>query len=269
MARRSAPFARMALDYPDHPKIAGLSDAAFRAHVEMILYARKYKTDGLIPKRIAKRFASAALSELLTNDDERPSLTQDGDGDYWLHDFAAWQETREEIDAKSQVNKVAGTKGAQKRWRNAKRNDSDSPSKTDSESIAEEETEEEIKDMSTRGVDVSAEFDQFWELYPRKDGKKRARDRFVAARKRASLEAILDGVRRYCTALPTDRSKIKMAEGWLSGDRWDDPAPVVAIRPGETGIAGGDVQQLAGGVTLQVVNGTRWYRAPDGRTWAE
>ena len=38
---------------------------------------------------------------------------------------------------------------------------------------------------------------------------------------------------------------------------------------GETGIAGGDVQQLAGGVTLQVVNGTRWYRAPDGRTWAE
>lgn len=165
MARRSAPFARIALDYPDHPKIAGLSDAAFRAHVEMILYARKYKTDGLIPRRIAKRFASAALSELLTNDDDRPSLTQDGDGDYWLHDFSAWQETREEIDAKSQVNKVAGTKGAQKRWRNAKRNDSDSPSKTDSESIAEIETEEETEEVpkgTSRAATRGRRLDPSW-----------------------------------------------------------------------------------------------------------
>lgn len=149
MARRSAPFARIALDYADHPKIAGLSDAAFRAHIEMILYARRYKTDGLIPKRIAKRFASAALSELLANDDDRASLTQDSDGDYWLHDFADWQETRAEIDAKSENNRTSGAKGAAKRWRNAKRvasgSDSETLPKTDSESIAETETETELE----------------------------------------------------------------------------------------------------------------------------
>ena len=48
MARRSEKFARLSLDYADHPKIVGLSDAAFRAHVELILYSRKYLTDGVI-----------------------------------------------------------------------------------------------------------------------------------------------------------------------------------------------------------------------------
>lgn len=86
--------------------------------------------------------------------------------------------------------------------------------------------EKEVKDTSTPSADTDAEFDQFWSLYPRKDGKKKARERFIAARKRAELETILEGVRRYCRALPADKSKIKMAEGWLSGDRWEDPEPV-------------------------------------------
>ena len=93
-------FARISLDYADHPKIAALSDGAFRAHVEMILWSRKYLTDGRIPKRFANRFGNPAgnpvgsspLDELLANDDRSPSLIELEDGDYMLHDYADHQE---------------------------------------------------------------------------------------------------------------------------------------------------------------------------------
>lgn len=121
MARRAGRFARIGLDYADHPKIARLSDAAFRAHMTMILYARRFTTDGRIPKQFAKQFAEQTLEELLTYDAGKPLLTQDGpDGDYWLHDFADWQETRAEIEEKSQVRRVAGAKGGRVRSQNAK-----------------------------------------------------------------------------------------------------------------------------------------------------
>ena len=48
MVRTVTLFAKFSLDYPDHPKIQGLSDAAFRAHVEMILWSHRNKTSGLI-----------------------------------------------------------------------------------------------------------------------------------------------------------------------------------------------------------------------------
>lgn len=35
--------------FADHPKIAGLSDAAFRLHVTAILYAARFETDGNLP----------------------------------------------------------------------------------------------------------------------------------------------------------------------------------------------------------------------------
>ena len=84
MARRSEKFARLSLDYADHPKIVGLSDAAFRAHVELILYSRKYLTDGVIGKQIAKRLLPHVLKELLNNDDEAPSLIALDNGDLSL-----------------------------------------------------------------------------------------------------------------------------------------------------------------------------------------
>lgn len=162
MARRSAPFARIALDYADHPKISGLSDAAFRAHVEMILYARKYKTDGLIPKRIATRFDSATLSELLTNDDSAPSLDLDADtGDYWLHDFTAWQESKEEIEQRSTVNRRSGQVGAKKRWRGAKRNGSETHSAALPETVAKRMAEEEEEiEINTSSEESDGRIDQ-------------------------------------------------------------------------------------------------------------
>lgn len=136
MARRGDLFARLSLDYADHPKIAGLSDGAFRAHVEMILYSRRYMTDGAIAKQIAKRWPEQVLSELLANDPATPSLGVNGDGSYQLHGFDEMQETRAEIEEKRRIRADAGRKGGLAKAKQT-------PSKTGSKNVPETETETE------------------------------------------------------------------------------------------------------------------------------
>lgn len=141
-------FARLALDYADHPKVVSLSDAAFRAHVEMILYARRYETDGRIPKRLAEtRWGTDSVSELLRNDPDTPSLVEQPNGDYLLYGYADMQETREEIAARRQVNAQNGRKGGRPRKTQAV-----SEPVTDSGTRKKAETETETEHSPTESV---------------------------------------------------------------------------------------------------------------------
>lgn len=112
-------FIRLDLDYPDHPKIMMLSDAAFRAHITLLTYARKYKTDGVIGNRVANRVASAwdtdVLAELQSNDEASPSLIRLPSGDFYLHGYEDMQETRAEIEARTSRNSRNGAKGGRPR----------------------------------------------------------------------------------------------------------------------------------------------------------
>ena len=111
MAKDTRLFARLDLDYADHPKIVALSDSAFRAHIEMILYARKYMTDGYIPNRVANRVGFESVSELLTNDEANPSLVKTEDGGYYLHGYEDMNETKAEIESRTRRNAENGKRG--------------------------------------------------------------------------------------------------------------------------------------------------------------
>ena len=134
-------FARLALDYFDHPKIAALSSDAIVAHLEMIVYARRYGTDGRIPNRIANRFGSVSLNELASNDPERPSIVIHDDGSVTVHDYSDYQETRDQIEARRQVNAENGRRGGRPANRTANRTGTQSVSDSGSETKAETETE--------------------------------------------------------------------------------------------------------------------------------
>lgn len=85
------------------------------------------------------------------------------------------------------------------------------------------------------GSDDDPQWRRFWDAYPRKDGKKAARAKWAAAVKKADPEVIITGAERYRDRMAredTPRQKIKMPEGWLNGERWEDervaigPAPI-------------------------------------------
>ena len=68
----------------------------------------------------------------------------------------------------------------------------------------------------------SAEFDDFWREYPKKEGKKPAFKAFTSALRRASYEDILAGVIRYKTSDKVRRGYIMLASRWLNEDHWED-----------------------------------------------
>jgi hypothetical protein len=78
------------------------------------------------------------------------------------------------------------------------------------------------------------EFEDFWNLWPNKVGKPAALKAFVSARKRAGLDAIVNGVFAYIRDKPPDRAWLNPAT-FLNQNRWDDqPAQVQHGRTQET-----------------------------------
>lgn len=86
-------------------------------------------------------------------------------------------------------------------------------------------------------VEHAKDFEIFWKAFPRKQGKQPALKRYLEARKRGvPAGVILAGAEAYARdQAGAERSKVKMAEGWLNSSRWDDdysePVLVVATHP--------------------------------------
>lgn len=152
MAKKSSNlFAKLELDYADHPKIASLSDAAFRLHVEMILYARKYETDGIIKNQVANRMGlrwdTDVLTELQTNDENSPSLQKLENGDFYIHGFTEVQETKAEIASRRATNAQNGKLGGRPR-KTQSVTEPLTESGTQNKAETETETETELKDKA-------------------------------------------------------------------------------------------------------------------------
>lgn len=102
--------------YPDHPKVVGLSDGAFRLNTSAICYCARFQTDGFIPKPLASKltpnFRNAHLGELT-----RAGLWKAEGGGYWVHDYLQWNRSRAQIEEARLLKSMAGKKGAEKRWR--------------------------------------------------------------------------------------------------------------------------------------------------------
>ena len=78
----------------------------------------------------------------------------------------------------------------------------------------------------SRGADAQqAEFDRWYDAYPRKVGRGQAEKGYRKARKLASAEVLLTGAKAYaelCRAKETDRDYIAHPATWLNGQRWRD-----------------------------------------------
>jgi hypothetical protein len=78
--------------FGDHPKVIGLSDRAFRAHVEGLVYCARYLTDGQVPK--AKGPVPRVAVEL-----ERAGLWSSTKRGWVIHDFLDYNPSKAEVEA--------------------------------------------------------------------------------------------------------------------------------------------------------------------------
>lgn len=107
------PYASFDDHFPDHPKIAPLSDAAFRLHVAGICYAARHLTDGIVPAvevpRLVRAYRKTSLAALTA---EAALWVPRPGGDYEIHDYLDWNLSR----AKVLERRENAAKLARKRW---------------------------------------------------------------------------------------------------------------------------------------------------------
>ena len=241
MARKRL-WAKFTLEFADHPKIAGLSDGAFRMLVEMILWSRQGLTDGFIPTAVAHRkwhtdsltdSGYESLNELCTNDLRSPSLSA-VEGGYLIHDFVEVQGSRESVERRSEKNRD----NVKARWeRNEVQTVDDSNTNRSAEN-REQRTEKEL--LATR-ADVRSVFDAFNDsLEARGVKKKKPTDTAVRAARlmldtdRHTVDQILRCI-EWVTAsdfwsttvlsLPTLRKKYDTLRLQAQRDQGTAPAP--------------------------------------------
>lgn len=114
--------------FPDHPKIIGLSDKAFRAHIQGLCYCGRFLTDGFIPLVAVKRLADdEAVQELFA-------------ASLWLHhsdgiiidNYLEHQTSKEEVEHKRELSR----KRSERYRSNKSQNQSDDDDWGDAESNA-------------------------------------------------------------------------------------------------------------------------------------
>ena len=227
-------FARLALDYFDHPKIMSLSAEAIVAHLEMIVYSRRYGTDGAIPMRFAMRFANHVLDELANNDPEKPSIIRNDDGTVTIYGYSDMQETSDQIEKRRQVRREAGRVGANARWQTDGKSHSKSHGKPDGKSNGKKMAETETETETYISTSNDALFEDFWNAYPRKIAKKEAMKKFAKAVKDGTdPNTIIAGAKTYAASVVGKEQKyVAHPTTWLNQGRWEDeteaPAPTMS-----------------------------------------
>lgn len=166
MPRDQRLYMTFPIDFWMHPKIAPLSDSAFRTFVEINGYSRMLHLDGRVPVATARKtWKPKALAELAANHPERPSLSIDGDC-FVIWNYAEHQLTEADIEDLREKRSQAGRKGG-KSTANAKALATANAKQTGSKVQAESESESEIQtdvtylaesghvgDGSTSGLDA-------------------------------------------------------------------------------------------------------------------
>jgi hypothetical protein len=150
---------RFPIAFDEDPVIAPLSDAAFRAFVEMNAYSRRNDLDGRIPLRYAvKRWGDEVLAELAAAREDSPFFVIDGDVCV-LTKYDRHQDTTEARARRSETNRANGRLGGRKRVANRVASESLSETQAtvkrrSSETQAESESETESETDSTTSNEV-------------------------------------------------------------------------------------------------------------------
>lgn len=96
-----------------------------------------------------------------------------------------------------------------------------------------------------------SEFEELWNLYPRKDGKKAAKNAYIRALKNGATTYIIkQGIARYLTYIRQNNVNpryIKMGSTWFNGECWNDDYGGAVIQDGYNNGVTDDLDEIFGG----------------------
>lgn len=149
----------------------------------------------------------------------------DVDGDIWTHGRVEFD--LERIRKKSKSASYAGRMSASKRKKDREATGVDIPLNRKPTIYID------IDKNINKGNKYTDEFEDFWRVYPRKDGSKlKASQAFAKALKKTNLNEILKGVEQYANDSNRDPAYTKHGATWLNQECWEDaPLPQRKLTP--------------------------------------
>ena len=102
--------------FADHPKVAGLSDAAFRLHVSALCYCGRHLTDGVLPRAIVWRLSTTEAPQDAADELVAANLWTADDGGFVVRDFLDFNPSKQKVLEDRERRSSAGKKGADSRW---------------------------------------------------------------------------------------------------------------------------------------------------------
>jgi hypothetical protein len=83
---------KLSVDLPDHPKVAELSDRAFRALIASWCYAARFETDGYLPEQAQR---AVGMNNKLAGELEAAGLLHRNGAGWHVHDWDEHQRRRD------------------------------------------------------------------------------------------------------------------------------------------------------------------------------
>ena len=192
-----------------HPKTVGLSSDAVALWVRAGSYCGNHLTDGVVPRHIMPMIqgTEAAAKELV-----EAGMWLDHIDGWVFHDWHAYQPTRAKVEADRAKTKDRVAKHRAK-------SDTDLSNETPTR-----------PDPSRPGYavtnGVTDAFHEFWNTYPRKQGKGAARTAWTKAIAKADAATIIAAAAAYRDDPNREDGFTAHAATWLNQERWDDdPLP--------------------------------------------
>jgi hypothetical protein len=212
------PWFRMDDKAAFHAKVLKAGNEAFGAFVRMGCWCSGHLTDGNVPLETALIIANRDTLERLC----AIGFLETNGTDYVIHDYLQYNWSAEEVEQRreeiSDARSRAGKKGAESRWQNGKR---------DGKHMAHTHThthEDQNTDTASR-----FDFDAAYELYPRKEGKRRGMQRFHAQiRTQEQYDSLLAAIKNYAATV-SDPKYYKHFSSFMAC--WEDYAKPVSTAP--------------------------------------
>lgn len=202
--------------FPNHPKIIGLSDGAFRLYITALCYSNAYLTDGIIPQKTVKKLSNMRhISSLV-----EANLWEICGDDIKILGYEEYQFTKEKVETERKKAAERMAKSRELRRTDGVTSPEVQPPHTHPIPIPIPN-----KDINTQNPSDS-DFNLFWAIYPRKEAKGAARTAFQKAAKKASVQDIIEGAKRFASDPNRQPEFTAHASTWLNQERWTDaPLP--------------------------------------------
>lgn len=213
------PWLRLYTEFAHDPKMQSMSEAMQRRFVMLLCLQGSEQLQKLESAELA--FA-LHLSEVELAETHQLFLSKNLVDERW--NILSWNERQYFSDCSSERSR---------RFRERQRNvakTEETVAATTPEAETETDSEAETHTLS-RGVrapaQVQADFEQFWQAYPRKESRTAARRAFEKLQPDAELLARILAALSWQRSLPAwrERRYVPYAANWLADQRWEDAGP--------------------------------------------